>query len=388
MKNIGLINKLANLYGQLTALAQAATKELEQKQFDKIKSIHQNFLSINNDVSVNKIVNLFNDFNNTFNFLTDSFNPVIKHAIAPFKKEVYDIYEKIMLSKINEMHDRYLSVANLIDAENIDENIKTLISLMGDFNAAVISLNNLEDSSLKLIISPLYKDVSDMHKKVTDFYERMGKDIEDIKYDSPDEDEEYILSDEDLLYQLRNLEAEYLVLANDTYDTRVNEAISSLEDIYNESKIILSKIVKNKNKEAINVAKSIFDKISSIHSSFISEQEQVVKGPKAKKDPQADTILKQKERERIRGQFRNYRERYRRRLELISQLPEEEQKTYKDNLYKSIKKYQSSRKGQAALTKARTKQKIVRKEKSQVLKDDKNKKLYDKILKDLEKLRF
>lgn len=375
MTNINYIKKLAGLYSHLTA--QVATKEIEQKQFDRIKNIYQEFLSIDTNASTGKIVSLFNDFNKTFTTLSNNtFNPTIKHTIFPIQKEIYNIYEKLILKKIKELHDKYLSIANETDAENIDENIKVLMSLMGEFNAAFGSLNSVEvalgNPSLKMIVNPLYKNVREMHDRIAEFYEKTGKRIEYIKYDDEDEEEDMsVKSDEELLLELKDLESEYLNIA--AQSSEVNDNLNILEEIYDEMKITLSKIVKNKNKNMISAAKIIFDKVSRVHAELVGEKEKVTKAPKAKKDPQIETELRQKEKERIRGLYRNYSEKNKRALEIFNALPEEEQKARKEILYAAIKRYMATPKGIAALENKRKNEKEKRKNEQEKRKNEREK---------------
>lgn len=391
MIDIDLIKRLTHYYGNLASLAQVAPKDspakiLEQEQFKKLKDIHTQFLSISKDVGINKIMSLFDAFVKISKYLkNESFNPTIKHSLPSIEDDVYNIYEKVILEKLKDIYNQYMSMVKNIDAENIETNISLFMSLMRDFNSAVAGLNviSVNKPELKNIVAPLYKSIRDTHDRVTDMYESTGRRIEFVEYQQ-EEEEEDAQSDEELLSEMKELEAEYLLTSNQATDIISAESIAVLEDIYNDFKRLLAKIIKNKNKNTISYAKSIFDKISFLHNEIVGEIEKVRKPPKARKDPEMDVLLKLKEKQKIKDLHRNYKARYKRQLEIFKNMSEEEQNTFINNLYGRVKKYRASSKGKETVKKYRE----IEKSKRQKAKEEKETAKLLKIIENINNTKF
>lgn len=359
MKNIGIINKIAQVYYQFTALAQAATQEFELQQFEKIKNLHNKFLSLNKDSDINTITSLFDTFNKTYNYLkNETFNPTIKHALQPLQKEVYDIYEKVILEKLKIIHDKYALMYDAVDAENISSNIKEFMKLMGEFNSAVAGLNEINDNTtLKITIAPLYKEVRNIYEKVIEFYESStGSKIEFLETEEENESED-IRTDQELLAELKDLENTYLIEAANTNDMNIDENIHSLTDIYEDIYLTMRKIQKNGDRNSIALAKITHDRIAKMHSEYVGDADvHVLGGPAEQAKTEAEIRKKQelKQKSEIREGYRKKmpKERYKDFLIEFNSKSPEEQKAIREKWYENSLKYIQSEKGQEARKKA------------------------------------
>lgn len=394
MIDIDLIKKLAHYYGNLASLAQVAPKDspaknLEQEQFKKLKDIHAQFLSISKDVGINKILSLFDTFVKISKYLkNESFNPTIKNSLPAIENDVYNIYEKIILEKLKDIYNQYMSMVKNIDAENIETNIGLFMSLMRNFNDSIAGLNVISKPELKNIVAPLYKSILDTHYRVTDMYESTGKRIESVEYQQEEEEEE-ALSDEELFNDIKDLENEYLNIAGNTNEINIDENIHSLAEIYDEIRLALLKIKNNKNPKSISDAKKIHDRIAKMHNEFTGTADvSVLHGPsdaeKAKAEEKQKQYLSEESKKREERREKNPRERYRDFLIEFKSKSPEEQKDIRRKWYENSLKYLKSEKGKAAKhryfkDKASKKQKEKRKEKSEKLKDEKINAMLNKL---------